>query len=197
MISKHMKKYVEDSLQSGAAECRVSPEEKAYIEKHGILSGNLIAVAEETEPFGEAYLELCDKESEEMIAEKDTAFLGQPVRYFKEHINEFLYVEAVEFDRIGVDSACFEVDDVFGSYEALLGLKLQKKHDKAIKEFVGAHIDQDEGRFSMMFNANEGIWDINVSLDGLSGFEESFTVQEALSFVRSFIFRLMEAVEAA
>ena len=195
MISKHLKKYMEDSLQNGKTECILSAEEKAYIEKHDGLGG--ISIAEEKEPFVEAYIELSDKETEEMIAEKDTSFLGQPVSYFKEHINQFLYVEAVEFERIGVDSACFEVDDIFGSYEALLGLKLQKKHDKAIKEYVRAHIDPDKGRFSMMFNANEGIWDINVSLDGLPGFDESFTVKAALSFIRTFLFGLMEAVEAA
>ena len=95
-----------------------------------ILSSTVLFI--EKDPrlrFKDVYIERCDKETEELLAEESSSFLEQPIEYFKNHKNEFMYLESEWFDLIGVDAISFEADSVFGTYDVMMGLKLQKKYE--------------------------------------------------------------------
>ncbi len=40
--------------------------------------------------FSNAYIERCDKETEEMISKEESDFLKQPLEFLKKHKNEFI-----------------------------------------------------------------------------------------------------------
>ncbi|QBK26423.1 protoporphyrinogen oxidase [Ureibacillus thermophilus] len=123
--------------------------------------------------LSKVYLERCDKETEETIAVESPDFLNTPIAYFKTHLNEFLYVESPTFEEIKVDALSIEVDDVFRTYMALFGLRVQKKHSNAIKNYLEEHLHTDSIKnYSALFSADEGLWEINLPLDFIEGFQK-------------------------
>ena len=97
-------------------------------------------------------------------------FLDQQIQYFQHHLEEFMYLESSWFDIIGVDAISFEMDSVFKTYDVMLGLKCQKKHEVKIKTLFLTNLIHDKRTFEVMFNANEGIWDVNFSINGIKGY---------------------------
>lgn len=147
--------------------------------------------------FTDAYIERLDKETEEVLAEESTAFLDQPITYFKNHQNEFMYLESNSFEQIQVDAISFEVDDVFGTYSVLLGLKLQKKHQQTIKEFLNANLGGEGENISLMFNGDDGLWDVNFSIHNVAGFNENMTIGDAYRLVFQFLAQLVSIVKGS
>ncbi len=145
--------------------------------------------------FLEAYIERCDKETETVLAEERADFLDQPIEYFKQHKNEFIYVQSDLFEAIGVDAVSFEADDVFGNYDVMLGLMLQKKYQPMIKEYLHNNLNGDGAKFDLIFDADEGIWNLNFPLNYLKDFREEMTTKEAYSAVFQFLSKLVEIVK--
>mgnify|MGYP001413605138 CR=1 FL=1 len=142
------------------------------------------------------YIELCDKETEETLAKPDATFLSKPISYLKEQQNEFLYIESPSFEIIKTDSLSLEIDDVFKTYMVLLGLKVQKKHASTIKSFLNEHLHGSEIKnFSAMFSGDEGLWDLNIPIDMMEGFQENMTIEETLSITVDFMTKLLLALE--
>ncbi len=205
MLKKQMTQYLEKLLkekptsQDGSIEIEVFKEEKEYIENHQLLSDTSSSVLFiEKDPllrFKDVYIERCDKETEELLAEESSLFLEQPIGYFKNHKNEFMYLESEWFDLIGVDAISFEVDSVFGTYEVLMGLKLQKKYESFLKSFLTSQLRKEDATFELMFNSSEGLWDFNFALNALNEFKENGTIREAYGSIYRFLFQLVEAVE--
>lgn len=146
--------------------------------------------------FAQSYIERCSKDTETMIAEESTAFLKQRVDYFKKHKNEFIYVELSSFDQIKVEAVSLEVDDVFGTYDVMLGLKLQKKFANSIKEFLNANLNADGAKFDLMFSNEDGLWNLNFALNYVEGFQEDMTIGEAIHIIYRFLANLVETVES-
>ncbi|WP_147534214.1 branched-chain amino acid aminotransferase [Bacillus marasmi] len=146
--------------------------------------------------FSDAYIERLDKETEEILASEEQGFLNQSISYFQQHKNEFMYLEAGAFSELGVDGISFEVDDVFETYEVLLGLKLQKKFQASIKEYLQTTLQSEEARFSLMFNGDDGLWDLNFGLNYVEGFKEELTIAEAYQLVYTYLKNLVEAVKS-
>lgn len=146
--------------------------------------------------FTDVYIERCDKESETMIANESQSFLTQSIEYFKNHKNEFIYLESDNLDKIKVDATSLEIDDVFGTYDVLLGLKLQKKFDPAIRTYLQTHLHGEHAKFELMFNQGDGLWDLNFALNYVDGFKEDMTIGEAFDLVYSFISGLIQSIEA-
>jgi len=143
--------------------------------------------------LSKVYLERCDKETEETIAVESPDFLNTPIAYFKTHLNEFLYVESSTFEEIKVDALSIEVDDVFRTYMALFGLRVQKKHSNAIKNYLEEHLHTDSIKnYSALFSADEGLWEINLPLDFIEGFQEEMTIEQAIELSYSFIQHLLQ-----
>ncbi|WP_108671021.1 branched-chain amino acid aminotransferase [Peribacillus acanthi] len=145
--------------------------------------------------FKDVYMERCDKESDNMLAEEGIDFLQQPIEHLKKHKNEFIYIEGESFDQLGIDSLSFEIDDVFGTYEVLLGLKLQKKFQPNIKEFLSKELDGEDPKYSLMFSNEDGLWNLNFPLNRVEGFKDEMNFEEAFTLIHQFLGELVETVK--
>ena len=145
--------------------------------------------------LSEVYIERCDKDSEEVIAQEQAAFLNTSLTHLKQHMNEFVYIESNAFEPIKTDSLSLEVDDVFKTYMVLFGLKVQKKHASIIKSYLGDNLQGENVYTSMMFSGEDGLWDINIPLDNMDGFRKEMTIQEAISLTYSFVVQLVSNIE--
>lgn len=172
-----------------------------YMKKHRLLSEDMessisLIVQDPLSRFQHnVYIERGNKETEDFIAEESPVFLEQPIKYFKDHIDEFMYMESPWFSMIGVDAISFEADSVFGNYDVMLGLKQPKKSEKGLKTFLKESLQYEEATFDLMFSANEGLWDLNFSVNNLSTFKEDWTILQAYNAIYELMFTLVEKVE--
>ncbi|MGE7602934.1 branched-chain amino acid aminotransferase [Peribacillus sp. NPDC097675] len=194
MLKKQMETYISKTLSGNTIELHT--EEKEYAKKHQLLTDDIIIVDKDnTIRFTDAYIELSNKETEELIKEESAAFLSQPIEYLKTNKNEFLYFESSWFEIIGVEALSLEVDDVFGTYNAMFGLRFQKKMGDALKAYFNNEVQGDIGTFSMMFNQGDGLWDVNFALNGVKGFKEEMSLNQAFNLIYHFLFNLNETIE--
>jgi hypothetical protein len=145
--------------------------------------------------FTDAYIERCSKETETMIANEPSSFLNQPITYLKEHKNEFIYVESILFEQIGVEGVSIEADDVFGTYDVMLGLKLQKKFEKMLKEQLNNSLHGGEAKFDLMFSHDDGLWDLNFALNYVDGYQENISLNDAFQIIHQFLTHLVETIK--
>lgn len=145
--------------------------------------------------FEDAYIERCDKQTENMIRNESASFLTQPLVFLKKHKNEFIYLESQSFDAVRADSISLEADDVFGTYDVMLGLRLQKKFAGGLNEFLNGHLNGEGAKFDLVFSGEEGLWNLNFALDYIEGFDENMSIGEAFQLIYRFLSQLMEAVE--
>ena len=141
-------------------------------------------------------LERCSKETEDTIQAESQAFASTKISYLKEKMSEFIYVESAAFIDIRVDAIALEFDDAFNLYTALFGLKLQKKHGEAIRQYLKANVKSALGSSSASFSGQEGLWELNIAVDCIEGFSEDLTIQEIVELIYQFVAQLIEAVEA-
>jgi hypothetical protein len=149
----------------------------------------------ENTSFNEAYIERCSKETETMIANESSNFLNQPLTYLKEHKSEFIYVESTLFEEIGIEGVSLEVDDVFGTYDVMLGLKLQKKFEKLLKEQLNQTLHGDDAKFDLVFSHDDGLWDLNFALNYVNGYTENISIHDALQLIHQFLTTLVHTVK--
>ncbi|MEW9050671.1 MAG: branched-chain amino acid aminotransferase [Neobacillus sp.] len=143
-----------------------------------------------------AYIERCSKETENMIAQESSAFLNQPLSYLKDHKSEFIYLESTDFEPIGVDAVSLEIDDVFGTYDVMLGLKLQKKYEAVIREYLNSHLNGDEGKFDLIFSGDDGLWNLNFALNYVEGYSEDLSLHSAFNLIIHFLTNLVSTVKS-
>ncbi|MEH7385175.1 branched-chain amino acid aminotransferase [Bacillus sp. JJ1521] len=200
MLHKQLKNYISSELmskeQTAPSSITLYQEEKDYIEKYKLISNDVILIEKDpTTRFVEAYIERCDKETEETLSKESFDFLEHPIDYLQKHKNEFLFVESNWLELIGVDAIAFEVNDVFGTYDVMVGLKLQKKFEATLKENLRKDLNGVESKFELIFNQNDGLWDLNFSLNYVNGFKEEISLEEALRLIYQFLFKLVERTE--
>jgi len=196
MLQKQMEKYISSELMSEEKQVAVYQEEKEYIEKYELISNDVTLIEKDpTTRFRETYIERCDKETEETLSKESFTFLEQPIDYLQKHKNEFLYFESEWLELIGVDAIAFEVNDVFGTYDVMVGLKLQKKFEASLKENLRKGLNGDEAKFELMFNQGDGLWDLNFPLNYVNGFKEEMSLEEAYRLIYRFLFKLVERTE--
>ena len=170
-------------------------EEMEYVEEKQ-LSGDANLLEMETgNRFADAYIERCDKESENMLKNETSSFLSESLSYLKKHKNEFIYLESKWLDIVSVDAISLEVDDVFGTYDVMLGLRVQKKFQPLLKDYLNAHLHGEEAKFDLIFSNDDGLWNLNFALDYVEGFQEEMTIGEAFQLIYHFLFKLVEKVE--
>jgi hypothetical protein len=194
VLRDRVEKYITNLKNEDLKVIKLYEEEKEYSERHQLISEDIELISKSTR-FEDAYIERSEKELENMIAEESSTFLNQPIDYLKHHKNEFIYIESSWFDIIGVDAVSLEMDDLFGVYDVMLGLKLQKKYEKALKANLKNQLAGDEANFDLMFNAPDGLWNLNFALNYVEGFKEDMSLSEAYSLIYAFLFKLVEAVE--
>lgn len=195
MLKKQMKQYISELLGDNNT-IELFQEEKEYLVKNGFISSEITVIEKDpVSRFTDAYIERCDKESEELIDQEAYTFLNQPIQYFQKHKKEFIYLESKWFEIIGVDAVSLEVDDVFGTYGVMLGLQLQKKFGPTLEATLKTMLQDDEKNFQLIFNNGDGLWDLNFPLNFVDGFNEELSIGEAYSLIYRFLFNLVEAVE--
>ncbi|MFP3511120.1 branched-chain amino acid aminotransferase [Peribacillus sp. SIMBA_075] len=194
MLKKQMESYISKSINENKVE--LFKEERDYVEKHKLIADDITIVEKEnTSRFTDAYIERSNKESEELISEENSAFLSQSIEYLKNNKEEFLYFESKWFGLIGVEALSLEMDDVFGTYNAMFGLKFQKKMGEALKTYLTKELQEGIGSFSLMFNQGDGLWDVNFALDNVNGFREDLSLEETFNLIYHFLFILVETIE--
>ena len=194
MLKKQMESYISKSIIENKVE--LFKEERDYVAKHKLIADDITIVEKEnTSRFTDAYIERSNKESEELISEENSAFLSQSIEYLKNNKEEFLYFESKWFGLIGVEALSLEMDDVFGTYNAMFGLKFQKKMGEALKTYLTKELQEGIGSFSLMFNQGDGLWDVNFALDNVNGFREDLSLEETFNLIYHFLFILVETIE--
>jgi hypothetical protein len=196
MIKDHIQQYILEQQSNQKTEAiTLFKEEKEYLEKNQLVDNLQLSEKDPSVRFADAYIERCDKESENMLKNESSSFLNEPLDYLKKHKNEFIYLESNWFDLIGVEAVSLEADDVFGTYDVMLGLKLQKKFEKTLKENLNSQLHGDEAKFDLMFSLEDGLWNLNFALNYVEGFNEELSIGEAFQLIYRFLFQLVEAVE--
>lgn len=194
MLKNRIEQYITKMKSEHMKVIELFKEEKEYSERHQLISEDIELFVKGSR-FSDAYIERSDKELETMIAEETPTFLNQPIDYLKKQKNEFIYLESSWFDIIGVDAVSLEVDDLFEVYDVMLGLKLQKKYDKALKMHLQKELGGDEVNFDLVFNAPDGLWNLNFALNYVDGYQEEMSLEEAYNLIYGFLFKLVEVVE--
>ncbi|WP_312095795.1 branched-chain amino acid aminotransferase [Niallia sp.] len=185
-----MKNYLENTQKEGKVV--LFEEELNYVRKEELSEESLV-VGNTADRFSDLYMELANKETDEVVKENiEDTFLKESVQYLEKNMEFYLYVESKAFEIIGVDSMSLEVDSVFGTYEILCGLKAQKKTEKDIRAFMEEHLVGDATNYHLMFNGNDGVWDVNFSLEKINGFHKEMEIGEALKLSYLFLFALKE-----
>ncbi|MER2058086.1 MAG: branched-chain amino acid aminotransferase [Niallia sp.] len=194
MLKTEMKNHLEKAQKEGKVV--LFEEELNYVRKEDLSEDNIV-VGNSAERFSDLYMELANKETDEVVKENiDDTFLKEEVQYLEKNIDVYLYVETKAFEVIAVDSMSIEVDSVFGTYEILCGLKSPKKKDKEIRAFMEEHLVGDETYYHLMFNGNDGVWDVNFSLEKVNGFHKNMEIGEALKLAYIFLFSLQDSLYA-
>ncbi|MFC7783882.1 branched-chain amino acid aminotransferase [Rossellomorea sp. GCM10028870] len=193
MLRKRLLQYIEESKGTVS----LFQQEKEYAVKHGLLlDARDISTPESGSRYQDAYIERCNKETEDLIKNEPVTFLDQPISYLKEHKNEFIFLESNWFDVIGVDAVSLEVDDVFGTYDAMLGLKLQKKYRTHIVQYLEGML-QGETSYDLLFNGEDGLWDLNITLNDHPDFHEGLSMLAVYELIYDFLFLLLQTVDEA
>lgn len=193
MLTERIQKYLNDQ---GNGRIEIYSEEKEFAEKHQLIpDGAVLELKDSDTRFADAYIERGEKETEAVLGKETAEFLNQPIDYFKKHKNEFMYLESGWFDIVGADAVSFEIDDLFGNYDVMLGLKLPKKSEIAIRSFLHKIIQEDSAKYDLIFNQPDGLWDLNFALNNIKGFRENVTIGEAYNLIYIHLFNLAEEVE--
>lgn len=197
MLKKRLEQYITEALKLDVGKLSLPQEVKAYAEKHGLIPEGVEVTEKEAHTlFDDAYLERAEKETVELVVVESPKLLEEQVERLKRYQREFVYVESAAFDFLGVDAVSLELDDVFGTYTAMFGLKLQKKYETDIKAYLDEHLTGEESKYSIAFSMKDGLWDINFALSYAEGFSEEMTLFEAYLLTFRFIFSMIEALEA-
>lgn len=195
MLKDRLPKYINDIISKQNGEnIAVFQEEKEYAEKHRLTEVSLFEKEADLR-FSDSYIERCDKETENIIRNEAANFLNQPLIYLKKHKSEFIFLESKWFDLIHVDAISLELDDVFGTYDVMLGLKLQKKFSKSLRDYLSSYLTGEDAKFDLMFSSEEGLWNLNFALNDLKEFDENMSIGEGYQIIYRFLFKLMEAME--
>jgi hypothetical protein len=195
MLTKTIKMYIEEEMKDG--EIALFSDERVFAQENGLLpEGTAVEPLDDSVRFHEAMIERVNKETEDLVKKEETpAFLETPVNFVKQHVNEFLYIDSKWFDIIRIDGLTLEVDDVFGHYSVLTGLKQQKKNAGELKTILAEKL-HGEDKVQLMWNDKDGLFDVNLSIDKLDGFNENDSLGKNLQLIYHFLFAVLQELES-
>lgn len=190
------KKLIQKITDATGVTLELTKEEQDYALAKELLSESTsISLIENDNLLNSAIIERFDKETEELVSKESSAFLKTPITHFKEKVNEFMYLETAHFDVISVDAIAFEYDEVFDVYTAMFGLAIQKKYGEALKAYLDNHFDGKAMNYSVMFSNGDGLWEVNLPLNYIDGFNDNYTIEETYHFLYRFLFSLGTSIE--
>jgi len=196
MLKKQMQTYISEQAKT-AGPIFFFSEEKNYLLSHQLIEEEKIEETNTPARFASLYLELANKETDESLnADMNAPFLQTKINYLAEKLEEYLYIETDAFSIIGVESLSLEVDSVFRTYEGIFGLKAPKKTEGAIRSFFEKTLEGDDITYNLMFNAQDGLWDVNLPIEAIPGFSAEMSIGDAIKLIYLFLFQLGEELEA-
>ena len=196
MLKDQIKQYITEQQNTrNGNSITIFKEEKEYVERNQLADDLQLSEMDASVRFADAYIERCDKESENMLKNESSSFLNERLDYLKKHKNEFIFMESNWFDLVSVEAVSLEADDVFGTYDVMLGLKMQKKYEQSLKENLNRLLHGDEAKFDLMFSLDDGLWNLNFALNYVEEFHEEISIGEAFQLIYRFLFQLVDAVE--
>jgi len=196
MLKKQIQTYIGEQAKTDGPIFFFS-EEKNYLLSHQLIEEEKIEETNTPARFASLYLELANKETDESLnADMDASFLQTKINYLAEKLEEYLYIETDAFSIIGVESLSLEVDSVFRTYEGIFGLKAPKKTEGAIRSFFEKTLEGDDITYNLMFNAQDGLWDVNLPIQAIPGFSAEMSIGDAIKLIYLFLFQLGEELEA-
>ncbi|MFD1928505.1 branched-chain amino acid aminotransferase [Sporosarcina siberiensis] len=192
MLKKKLETYIMDNAVDHTIE--LPDVVKLYAEQHLLLPDN---IAVEVNDIRYDVIELCNKETEEVIRTETAEFLNESMTYLKKNRDEFIFLESKSFELARIDAVALELDDVFETYTALFGLKVQKKFGPDFKQYLDEHLNGDGVKYSVSFSDADGLWDVNFALDYMKGFDEDISINKIVELMYSFVYNMIEALEDA
>ncbi|WP_113927792.1 branched-chain amino acid aminotransferase [Bacillus sp. P14.5] len=194
MLTKSLKAYIVEEMSGN--KISLFSDERIFASETGLLSEEVtVEPLDDTVRFHDSLIERVGKETEELIKTEETPqFLETPVNFVKRNINEFLFIDSKWFEIIRIDGLTLEVDDVFGHYSVLTGLKLQKKMANDLKAALSEKL-HGEDKVQLMWNDKDGLFDLNLSIDKLDGFNENESLGKNLQLIYHFIFTVLKELE--
>lgn len=97
-----MMKYIENDGKNG--KISVLPIERAYLLENGLADEENIVIGNISDRLGQTYMELANKESDEVIKQgMPASFLEEKISLLRLNLEEYLYVESDLFNIIQVD----------------------------------------------------------------------------------------------
>ncbi|MBN8435412.1 hypothetical protein [Priestia flexa] len=198
MLKETVKEYIEVELRgSSGQKVELYEEEKDFAMKNELIpEGVTISSKADYTRFADAYVERVDKESENLLSEEAAGtFLKEPIQYVKNHPNEFIYIECQSFDVIRVEGVSVELDDVFRTYKVLLGLRQPKKVGSHIKAFLTNELSEGQNSFQALFNDKDGMWDINIDIESMKGFDENLSLHDTFELIYHVLFELVQYID--
>ncbi|TYR75096.1 branched-chain amino acid aminotransferase [Rossellomorea vietnamensis] len=195
MLTKSLKSYIEEEMHDN--KIALFSDERIFASETGILSEEItVETLDDTVRFHDSLIERVNKETEELIQTEETPqFLETPVNFVKRNLNEFLFIDSKWFEIIRIDGLTLEVDDVFGHYSVLTGLKVQKKMANDLKAALSEKL-HGEDKVQLMWNDKDGLFDLNLSIDKLEGFNENESLGKNLQLIYHFLFTVLKELES-
>lgn len=196
MLKAKFQKHIKSLVEKDPEKIELFQEEIEFANEHQLIpDGVEVVQKKEASRWSDGYIERTEKDTVSLVLVETMPFLNEPVTFLKTHQKEFVYVESFSFDLLGIDAISLEVDDVFGTYAAMLGLKLQKKYGEQMKAYLDEHLSGTEGKYSVAFSEKDGLWDVNFALSYVAGFSEDMTLKQAAELAYTFIFSLVRSLE--
>ncbi|MGM0844879.1 MAG: hypothetical protein ACQEUT_07875 [Bacillota bacterium] len=195
MLTKSLKAYIEEEKQDN--KIALFSDERIFALENGLLpDGTSVEPLDDAVRFNDSLIERVNKETEELVKTEETPqFLETPVNFVKQNLHEFLFIDSKWFEIIRIDGLTLEIDDVFGHYSVLTGLKLQKKTANDLKAALAAKL-HGEDKVQLMWNDSDGLFDLNLSIDKLDGFNENESLGKNLQLIYHFFFSVLKELEA-
>ncbi|MGD6804205.1 branched-chain amino acid aminotransferase [Rossellomorea aquimaris] len=195
MLTKSLKSYIEEEMHDN--KIALFSDERIFASETGILSEEItVETLDDAVRFHDSLIERVNKETEELIQTEETPqFLETPVNFVKRNLNEFLFIDSKWFEIIRIDGLTLEVDDVFGHYSVLTGLKVQKKMANDLKAALSEKL-HGEDKVQLMWNDKDGLFDLNLSIDKLEGFNENESLGKNLQLIYHFLFTVLKELES-
>ena len=187
MLKKQLQNYIEQNNPVALTELELT-----FAKANNLLVEGVEVVPATIQP---TVFERCNKETEDSIAAVDQQFLAQPISHLKEHQEEFVYIEAERFGIVRIDAISLELDEMFKNYTAMFGFAMQKKYGDAIKAYLDEKLKDVSFPYSASFSGQDGLWEINMNIAGLPGFNEEQSFEKVIDAIYEFIFKLLEALE--
>ena len=133
------------------------------------------------------HFEVYSKETDELLHSFTQQDLEQPMTYFNDHLDHYLYVSKAEYQDYRIEGFVLETDDIFRFYNALIGIYIPKSKMETVKTELASIWNNPDFQYAFTYDANEGVAELNLPLNYLQGFDANSSIETTIEFVESIL----------